>query len=78
MFALRRFSTRAGYREHMMKHSNTSTHGCRLCGKRFKRVQNARQHLRLVHEMDDADDISANVEKLFLSGVDRGAAEALR
>ena len=45
-FFICRFSTRPAYREHKMKHSETPTHGCRLCGKRFKRVQNARQHIR--------------------------------
>ena len=31
--------------------------------------------LRFAHEMEDADDIGDNVEKLFLSGVDKAAAE---
>ena len=30
---------------------------------------------RFAHEMEDPDDIGDNVEKLFLSGVDKAAAD---
>jgi hypothetical protein len=65
------FSTRQALREHSMKHASKMSHKCVLCGRKFKRVQNARQHLKSAHNVTEAKQLKINVERLFLSGIDK-------
>ena len=67
----KRFATAASLREHASQHSGMNTHACKICRKEFKRVQNVRQHLIWTHKIRDEENVRINIERLFLSGVDK-------
>jgi stress-induced morphogen len=67
----KKFATAGSLRDHASQHSGLATHACKLCGKEFKRVQNIRQHLIWTHKLENDDGVRSNIERLFLSGVDK-------
>lgn len=67
----RKFATASSLRDHSAQHSGLSTHACKICRKEFKRVQNIRQHLMWTHKLSDETEVRNNIERLFLTGVDK-------
>ncbi len=70
-FCDKKFATASSLRDHATQHSDLATHACKICRKEFKRVQNIRQHLMWTHKLNNEVAVRDNIEKLFLSGVDK-------
>eukprot|EP00094_Tigriopus_californicus_P011453 TCALIF_11058-PA protein Name:"Similar to ZNF584 Zinc finger protein 584 (Homo sapiens)" AED:0.16 eAED:0.18 QI:0/0/0/1/1/1/2/0/629 len=71
-----RFRTQVALSDHKYSHMEGGTHKCNICKKVFRRIQNIRQHLNTVHDVKTDDEYRANIEKLFLSGVEKMAFES--
>lgn len=71
-----RFRTQVALSDHKYSHMEGGTHKCKICKKVFRRIQNIRQHLNTVHEVKTDEEYRANIEKLFLSGVEKMAFES--